>query len=182
MYYPSFEEIRELHQKLAEMRYDYWLNHDLFSLQWWLLLTVFIVPWIIWWKLVDKERIFQILLFGTLLMILVITLDDIGIELNLWSYPYKLFFAISRLSAIDQGILIVAHMFLYQYFVRWKSFLIANVIMALFFSFILEPLTVKMRIYDLENWRYIYSLPIYILKAMLVKWIVDEVIQKKKNA
>lgn len=182
MYIPTYEDIREVHQKLAEMRYDYWLNHNLFSLQWWLLLVVFIVPWIIWWKFVDKERIFQILLFGTLLMTLVIIMDDIGLELHLWSYPYKLFFAISRLTTIDQGVLIVAHMFLYQYFAKWKSFVIANVVMALIFTFILEPLTVWIGIYKLENWHHIYSLPIYILKAIFIKWIVDEVIQKKKNA
>ncbi len=87
-----------------------------------------------------------------------------------------------RLIPIDQGIIIVAHMFLYQCFKKWKSFIIANTIMALIFTFICEPITVWLGIYKLENWRYIYSFPIYILKAVFIKWIVDELIVKKKNA
>jgi hypothetical protein len=67
----------------------------------------------------------------------------------------------------------------YQHFKRWKSFLIANVIMATIFSFICEPITVWLKIYRLDNWEYAYSLPIYVAKAALVKWIVDVVLTRK---
>ncbi|GAE94324.1 hypothetical protein JCM21714_3471 [Gracilibacillus boraciitolerans JCM 21714] len=178
--YPTFEEIRNLKQELYQMRLEYWIAENLFTFQWWLLLVVFFVPWIIWLRVVDRKRIPQILLFGALLMILVIMMDDIGMELNLWSYPYQLIPIMPRLLPIDQGIIIVAHMILYQYFPpRWKQFIIANTVMALSFTFIFEPLTVWLGIYKLENWRYIYSLPIYILKATLIKWLVDEIILKK---
>lgn len=39
--------------------------------------------------LVDKTRIKQIWLFGALISILIVILDDIGVELNLWNYPYQ---------------------------------------------------------------------------------------------
>lgn len=179
--YPSHEEIQSVHQQLTDMRLEYWLNHDLFSFQWYLLLIILIVPWIIWWKFVDKNRVFQILLFGTLMAVLVIMLDDIGVETHLWSYPYQLLNIVPRLIAIDQGIIVVAHMFLYQYFRNWKKFIIANVIMASIFTFVFEPFTVWLGIYKLENWQYIYSLPIYIIKATFIKWLVDDFIQQKKS-
>lgn len=178
--YPSYEEIRSVNHQLQEMRRSYWLHHDLFTFQWWLLLFALIIPWLIWWKFVDKKRIDHILLFGAILMIVVMMLDDFGMEMHLWSYPYQLIQILSRLIAVDQGIIIVAHMFLYQYFPQWKKFIIANVIMATTFTFIFEPLTVWLDIYRLENWRYIYSLPIYVIKASFVKWLVDEVILKRK--
>jgi hypothetical protein len=178
---PTFDEIRNLHQQLYELRLDYWISHNLFTFQWWLLLMALIVPWIIWWRFVDKNRIYQILLFGTLLMTLVMLLDDFGVETHLWSYPYQLLNILPRLLAIDQGIIIVAHMFLYQYFPKWKPFLIANTVMAIIFTFIFEPLTVWLGIYKLENWRYIYSLPIYIIKAAFIKWLVDEFLLKKSK-
>ena len=178
--YPSYEEIRSVNHQLQEMRWAYWLHHDLFSFQWWLLLFALIVPWFIWWRFVDKKRIDHILLFGSLLMIAVMMLDDFGMEMHLWSYPYQFIQLLSRLMAVDQGIIIVAHMFLYQYFPQWKKFIIANVIMAMIFTFIFEPFTVWLGIYRLENWRYIYSLPIYVIKASFVKWLVDEVILKRK--
>ncbi len=178
--YPSFDQIREVHKELGEMRLEYWIQHDLFSYQWWLLLILFIIPWIVWWRFVDKNRISQILLFGSLLMILVMMLDDFGVESHLWSYPYQLLNLMPRLISIDQGIIIIAHMFLYQYFSKWKSFFIANAVMATLFTFIFEPIMVWIGIYKLENWRYIYSLPIYILKASFIKWLVDEVVLKKE--
>ena len=178
--YPSFEQIRDVHKELTDMKTEYWFHHDLFSFQWWLLLLILFVPWLIWWRFVDKNRISQILLFGTLLMVLVMMLDDLGVESHLWSYPYQLVNILPRLIAVDHGIIIIFHMFLYQYFTKWKKFIIANTVMAITFTFIFEPITVWLGIYKLENWRYIYSLPIYILKAVFIKWFVDEVILKKE--
>ncbi|MDQ0257270.1 hypothetical protein J2S74_004728 [Evansella vedderi] len=179
--YPSFEEIKEVHAKLSQMRLEYWLHHDLFSMQWWLLVAVLIIPWIIWWRFVDKKRLTTILLFGTILMIVVMMLDDIGVEAQLWSYPYQLISILPRLVSIDQGIIIIFHMALYQLFPKWKSFLIANTIMATAFTFIFEPITVWLGIYQLDNWEYVYSFPIYIAKASLVKYLVDEVITKAEG-
>jgi hypothetical protein len=173
--YPSYEKIQKIESKLTEMKNEYWLHHDLFTFQWWLLLFIFIFPWFVWWKYVDKNRLKEILLFGAILMILVGLLDDIGVSTHLWSYPYNLLQVMPRLIAVDNGILIVAHMTIYQFFKKWKSFIIANLIMAIIFTFIFEPLTVWLGIYKLENWKYIYSLPIYVAKAALVKWLVQRV-------
>ncbi|WHY94550.1 CBO0543 family protein [Neobacillus cucumis] len=173
--YPSYDEIRSIEYKLAEMKNEYWLHHDLFTFQWWLLLIIFILPWILWWRYVDKYRLKDILLFGSLLMLLVGLLDDIGLNAQLWSYPYKLLQVIPRLVAIDHGILIVAHMTVYQFFTKWKSFIIVNLVMATIFTFIFEPLTVWLNIYKLDNWKYIYSFPLYIAKAVFVKWLVQRI-------
>lgn len=179
--YPSYEKIQNFLYKLEKMKSEYWIHHDLFSFQWWLLLFILIVPWLLWWKYVEQDRIKDILLFGTLLMILIGFLDDIGVHYNLWSYPYKLTPLIPRLIAIDYGIIIVAHMTVYQYFKDWKLFLIVNIIMATVFSFVCEPITVWLGIYRLDNWKYVYSLPIYVLKAIFVKWIVDVRLTNNKS-
>lgn len=173
--YPSYNEIRSIEYKLAEMKNEYWLHHDVFTFQWWLLLIIFILPWILWWRYVDKNRLKDIVLFGSLLMLLVGLLDDIGVNAQLWSYPYKLIQAIPRLAAIDYGILIVAHMTVYQFYTKWKSFIIVNLVMAAIFTFIFEPLTVWLNIYKLDNWKYIYSLPIYVAKAVFIKWLVQRI-------
>ncbi|MYL51776.1 hypothetical protein GLW08_00330 [Pontibacillus yanchengensis] len=177
---PNYEDIRKVHQQLVDMRVEYWFNHDLLSFQWWILILVLILPWFIWWRFVDKKRIDQILLFGTLLILLVSLLDDLGVEMHLWSYPYQLVPLLPKLVPIDYGMLVVAHMYLYQKYTRWKSFIVANIVMAAVFTFIFEPITVWLDIYKMEDWRYIYSFPIYILKAVLIKWLVDMIIIKKK--
>ncbi|MCY9662655.1 hypothetical protein P5G65_22685 [Paenibacillus chondroitinus] len=178
--YPSFDEIKAVEHKLSEMRSQYYFYHDLFSAQWWLLLLLAIAPWIVWWKIVDKSRIKEILLYGVVLSTIVVLLDDIGGELGLWSYPYQVLRLIPRLNAIDFSVLPVIHMLAYQYFKSWKAFLVGNVIMALLFSFIAEPIFVWINIYEMDNWRYIYSFPIYIIKALFVRWLI-EYTYKKSN-
>jgi len=179
--YPSFDKIHSKHVELEKMENQYWQNHDLFSFQWWLLLLVLIVPWKLWVKFVDRKRIKEILLFGALLIIFIGLLDDIGVNLSLWSYPYKLTYLVTRLSAVDYGMIVVMHMFIYQKFKEWKTFLIANILLAAIFTFIFEPISVRLGIYKLDNWKYIYSFPIYILKASLVKTIIDKWLEKIKG-
>ncbi|ADU29655.1 CBO0543 family protein [Evansella cellulosilytica] len=131
---PTYEDIKIIHEKLVSMRLEYWLEHNVFTFQWWLLLTILVVPWLVWWLFVDKKNISRILLFGCLLMILVLIMDDLGVELQLWSYRYQLVSILPRLISIDQGIIIIFHMAIYQFFPKWKSFLIANIVMAIVFS------------------------------------------------
>lgn len=171
--YPSFEEIKEVDRKLTAMRKQYYEHHDLFSFQWWLLLLVLIVPWIIWWRLVDKSRIKEILLFGTTMTIVVVLLDDIGGQLGWWSYPYELVRIIPRMNAIDYGALPVIHMLVYQYFRSWRSYVVANVIMALAFSFIAEPIAVWLGVYKMDHWHHAYSFPIYIAKAVFIRALLE---------
>lgn len=180
--YPSFEEIKEVDRKLSEMRMRYYERHDLFSFQWWLLLLLLIVPWMIWWRIVDRTRVKEILLYGAVLSTLVVLLDDIGGELGLWSYPYQLIRLIPRLNAIDYAALPVCHMLVYQYFRSWRSFLVANVVMALAFAFVAEPLTVWIGIYEMDHWRYAYSFPLYIAKAAFVRWLVEWVTKRRVPA
>lgn len=178
---PSFEEIKEVDRKLTEMRHQYYQNHDLFSFQWWFLLFTVLIPWVIWWKLVDKSRIKDILLYGFVLIFVIIVLDNIGGELQLWSYPYHLIHLIPQINPVDYSVLPVFHMLVYQYFRTWKSFVIANIVMALLFSFIFEPIFVWLRIYELDNWKYIYSFPIYIAKALVVRWLIEFILKKAKG-
>jgi len=138
----NYEYINRLQTEWKELETQYWLEYNLFSIQWWFLLLVLILPWVLWSKYVERKRIKEILLFGALLSMLVGLLDELGISLNLWAYPYQLTNLIPGLVAIDYGIIIVAHMFIYQYFREWKSFIITNMILAAIFAFIAEPITV----------------------------------------
>jgi hypothetical protein len=175
------EEIEQVHKNLSELRQEYWLQYDLFSYQWWLLLAVFIISWVVWWKLVDKQRLKEIILFGVSMSYLIYVLDHVGYELNLWIYPHKLIRILPEATTLDWGILSISHMLVYQYFRRWRSYLIANTLMAIVFAFIFEPISVWIGIYKMLNWRYIYSFPIYILKAVIIKWLFEIEIRRQSS-
>lgn len=177
----SFEEIIEIQNKSIEAQQQHWLNNELFTFQFWLLIVILIIPWLIWWKLVDRKRLMEILVYGLLVHTLVTVLDEIGCQLNLWEYRYDIEPLFPRLIPINFTALPIVYMFLYQYFNKWKYFLAANVIAAAIMSFIIEPIFVWLDIYELFGWKHVYSFPIYIIIAIFFK-LAMKIIFKKQNS
>lgn len=168
----NVHEIVQLNKALFEANYHYWQEHVLFSFNWWFLLTLTILPWVIWWGIVDKARMLEFMLMGTMTMVVAVNFDMLGHAFLFWTYNYKLIQTMPSLSAIDLSLLPVLYMVIYQFFSKWKTYVIAHVILSLGGSFILEPLFVWMGIYTLHGWRYIYSFPIYIMMGITFKWLI----------
>lgn len=59
----------------------------LFTWQWWLGIALFVIPWIIWFILRNKENTGRLLLGGLLTIILSLTIDLAALSAGLWSYP-----------------------------------------------------------------------------------------------
>jgi hypothetical protein len=159
---PTFDEIKHVDKKLGDMRHEYWLHETLFSWEWFFLIALIVVPWIIWCFVVNKRRIHEILLYGMIVILISITLDDLGVEMDLWSYPYLLAGIFPRMNPVDLAVMPVTYMIIYQYFSHWKSFIIAHIVLAAVASFVIEPLFHWMGIYILNKWTYLCSFPIYI--------------------
>ncbi len=180
MSYPSLDEIMQVQKMLSQMRYLQWINESLFTYQWWILLITLILPWVIWWLIVDKTRIFQILSLGLMISILAAVLDGIGTELGFWDYPNKLLPILPRLYDVDFGILPVIYMLIYQYYPKWKPFIFTMIIVAFLMAFAAEPLLIWLNIYDTHTWKHIYSFPIYILIGVAFKSLIDYISFKSK--
>lgn len=171
--FPSHEMILELEKQLTYARVENWIHHDLFTFQWWLLMVVLIVPWIIWWRYVDKRRLLEISLAGAMVLIICSYLDAVLSEFGLWSYNFEVIPVWPRLISADFAALPVLYMFIYQYFRRWKHFVWVMIIAAAVWSFICEPGLKWLDIYHPYSWKYYYSFPIYIAIGVLVKWLVQ---------
>jgi hypothetical protein len=169
---PSFEEIMKVQNRAIEMQIQDWIHNDLFSYQFWLLIMLLVVPWFVWWKLVDRKRHVEILLYGLLVATLVTIIDELGAQLNLWEYPIDIEPLFPRMIPINLTVFPVIYMFIYQYFSKWKSFLIANVALAAVLSFIAENIFEWLGIYELIKWENYYSFPIYIIVALFLKWLM----------
>ncbi len=176
----SHESIYELERQLTQMRIENWLKHDLFSFQWWLLLAVLVIPWLLWWKWVDKKRLTEITLFGAFILIIASFLDATMSDLRFWKYNYYVIPLWPRLITADFTIIPVAYMFIYQYFQTWKSFLLVMLVISLFFAFIGEPILVWLKIYTLHTWRHYYSLPIYFAMGTMVKFLTHWILARNE--
>jgi len=139
--------------------------------RWWVLVALMFVPWFMWAKLVDKKKLLELSFFGMIIMVTSITLDELGFELSLWNYPVDIFLIFLRLSSVDYTVIPVVFMLIYQYFSNWKSFFWSLVALSLIFSFVAEPIIVKLGFYVLIKWMYHYSFIIYIIMGLLAKWL-----------
>lgn len=171
---PTNDQIAEAEKQLAQMKIANWLAQDLFSPVWWLMLAMLVIPWLIWWKYVDRNRILQITLYGMLVLILSSYLDAIGSELVLWQYNRMLIPLWSRLVAVDFSVMPVTYMFVYQYFRSWPTFALASVAVGAVYAFLAEPVMIRLGIYQLNEWSHWYSLVIYIVMALSLRLLVDK--------
>lgn len=170
------EEMLKLEMRLSDVTLDYWFHHDLFTWRWWILLGLSILPLIIWWKILDKTRKPEILIYGLCTALLTTFLDVLGWNLNLWSYPHKLLPMCIPLIPADLITLPIFYMLIYQRFLLWRSFLGATVVLAAILSFVMEPLFLRLEISKFLAWKHVYSLPIYILIPTLGKWVTKNII------
>lgn len=165
--------IRSLETQLTHLRIENWLHHDFFTWQWWLLVIVLFVPWIIWWNWVDRKRLLEITLVGMFTLIVSSYLDAVLTELGLWAYRYWVLPVWPRLIPADFTVLPITYMAVYQkYGDKWKPFIIAMTITSALYSFGGESFLVWIDVYELHSWKHYYSFPIYLSIGILVKWAV----------
>lgn len=167
--YLSDDKIIEMKKKLWDKVYENWLFEDFNKWTWWLNVVITIVPFLIWWKFVDRKRQLEIAVFGLHMNIFSSLLDEIGTSMILWDYPNKLIPSHPAFLPFDYTIIPISYMFIYQYFKTTKSFIIASIILSAIFSFIAEPILTSIELYNPIRWKYIYSFPIYFLLAILSK-------------
>lgn len=170
--FPSDQQLYLMQQHLNEVRQQHWYNHELLSWQWWLLLAIAIVPWLLFWKVIDKRRVHEILLYGFFVSMLSILLDNIGSHLQLWDYSINLTPLVHQLGPINLAVLPVSFMIIYQIFPKVFSFLIAHTVLAAGGAFVVEPFFHFIHIYRPFHWKGLYSFPIYILMALMLRTIM----------
>lgn len=167
----------ELNRKINELRYHYWFTEVIFTLNWWVLLFLTVIPWLIWWKIADKKRLVEVLLYGILISLISVLLDEIGSYFSFWIYQYQLIPISPRLNPIDLTVMPVTYMVVYQFFKKWRPFLIAQLVLSLGAAFVAEPLFIWMGIYKPLNWELFYSSIIYFAMGVLTKWWVEHLLR-----
>ena len=178
----QWNEIIRIRNELHHKYLAYWLNSNLNSLVWWLMLFLFISLWFIWWRRVNKTKLFEIVTYGVMVALIASVIDIIGCETVLWGYPNDLVPLISPLTVTDFCLIPISYMLIYQYFVNWKPFIIASIILSALYVFVAEPIAVYLDIFQLHNWKHIYDFPMYIVLAISLKWVMNKIALIQKNS
>lgn len=171
----SFHEFLEAEEQYHEILKSYWHTQNYFTLKWWFLIALSIIPAILWWVIVDKKNLVEITAFGLFYGVAAIILDSIGSNAMVWAYPVRLSPYINpELYPYDVGVVIIPFMLVYQ---KWKSsfrsFFFATGLLSLFLAFIAEPAMVWMGIYFQIIWKHVYSFPIYWMLGLICWFIIN---------
>jgi hypothetical protein len=169
----DFIRERELINELVQIN-EAQFHFGYSSVQWWTLLAFLIVPWIIWIRVVDKERIHQILLIGTIVIIITTLFDFIGYYFNFWDYPIEFLPLIPGGLPFDLSMVPVPYMLLYQFCRSWKSYGMGLLCMALIYAFIGEPFANWLLLVTYIKWSNIYSIFYYILVGTSVRVFAEK--------
>jgi hypothetical protein len=183
----KFKIMQEHYEDLHNLWLDYWTQEVVFTYQWWLMIFLLITPFFVWWRLVDKTRLIEISMVGLVASGSALILDQVGTSLGYWTYPYTITPLERDLWAVaDFSIVPFFYMMIYQRFPKWKTYLFAALIYAVFSAYIAEPIFQWLGIYVMIKWEHSYSVPAYVLlgifiKILLQKFKTIEYISKSKE-
>ena len=168
----TIDLIHQLKLELWNLTYTQWRTETLFSLKWWILIALIIISYAIWLIIVDKRRLSQILLFGSLIAAGRIFMDIIGSNAALWSYLIREIPFFPSPFLHDFTLTPLALMIVYQYCHSWKKFIIWTIIATGIISFILFPILMTFGYLQLYNWNLFYSFTLIVAYTLLSRWLL----------
>lgn len=175
------QTIYQLKVALWDLSYTHWKANVLFSIRWWSLVALIAIAYTVWWKLVDKQRLSQILLFGSFVAVGRIVMDLIGSNIVLWSYDVReLPFSPSPFLH-DFTITPLALMLVNQYCPSWNKFLVWTAVVTGIITFVFFPLLIAFNFLKYYNWNHFYSFVLIIGIASLSRVVLLEVLQLEQR-
>ncbi|MEG8977666.1 CBO0543 family protein [Priestia megaterium] len=130
---------------------------------------------------IDRQRLFFMLLVFFISFDIVGLVDEFGKFFNLWCYPHQMLPFTDRFNTVDFAIIPVSIALVYQFFSKWKFFLIAHIVTSAVIAFIGIPVFKALYLYQLLNWTMFYSFLTVFIMGIVVKMIGDWIAGKKKG-
>ena len=173
--------IYELRLELWNLTYNQWKTQSLLSIQWWSLVALIAISYAIWLVIVDKRRLTQILLFGSLVAVGRIVMDIVGTNAVLWSYDIREMPFFPSPFSHDFTLTPLALMVVYQSCHSWKKFFVWTAVVAGIISFVFFPILIKFGFLKFYNWNYFYSFVLIVGIASLSRWVLLEVLNLEQT-
>ena len=171
------DKIHQLRVELWNLSYNQWKTETLFSLKWWSLIVIIVIFYAIWLAIVEKRRLSQILLFGSLIAVGRIVMDIVGTDVALWSYDIREIPFFPSPFLHDFTLTPLALMTVYQYCQSWKKFLVWTVVTTGIISFVFFPVLIMLGFLKFYHWNYFYSFVLMVGIASLARWVMLKVLK-----
>lgn len=178
----TVDMIHQLRLELWNLSYTQWKTHTLFTMQWWSLIALIAIYYAIWWVLVDKRRLSQILLFGAFIAIQRAVMDIFGTSTARWGYVITETPLSPSPFLHDFTLTPLALMLVYQYCHSWKKFLVWTGGVTGIISFVFFPILIKFGFLKLYHWKLFYSFGMIFGLAIFARWVILGVLKIQLSA
>jgi len=150
------ETIHQLKLQLWNLSYSRYISQEILSIQWWGLALSLLAIYLVWWKLVDKSRLIELLLFGSFVTVIATVIDLFGYNSGHWDYNIRLLPIFPATFPFDFTLVPILLMIALQYTFTWPSYLVGSAFSSAIFSYIIIPLFAATGIKTYYNWKYSY--------------------------
>lgn len=160
-----------------------WINQIFLSPSWLFHVSLIIGTYVLFFYFVDKKRMTEILLYGSLVGVAFSVYDSIGEQLQYWVtlkkvLPFQPNFFLGDLTLIP-----LTAMFVYQYTSTWKSYLIwitvwAGLLAFVFYNLVLEYLNIFTY---LKPFAVTIDFFLFLMVGILVRWIVVSLLKLEEK-
>jgi len=172
MFLPTFDGITDIKMVLWDFVFTHWLSVELFSYSWFAIVGSMLVSYIIFISLIDKSRLRELLLYGSLLAVVFGHIDVIGTNTGLWEYKTHLMPFTPSLFPFSYTIHPIAHILEYQYTNSWRSFAIYNTLATILFAFVAQPFFIWLQVLWFGKWTSFYSFILGLAVTFFVRAVV----------
>lgn len=169
-YLPMIYETKNI---LWSQLYTSWITEELFSFPWWFTVISMVAAYIIWWKLLDKSRLIELLLFGSLMAVMGAVTDTIADNLTLWQYKVKILPFTPGFFPYHLTLAPIIFILVYQYAGNWPRYLIGSLAVTAVYSFAVVPLFIAVGEVQLFKWNHGYTFISVIARALTARWVLE---------
>ena len=178
------QTIRNANENISKMAVEHWkLYSSLDDWQFWIVITMLIVPLIVLFLKIDRSKMLLLGFYGLNYHIWFAYTNSAGIRMGLWEYPYEILPVLPSF-ALDASLVPVSYMLMYQWTINHKkNFYLYSTILSAVFAFILKPILVShnfFRMFEFVNYFYLFLF--YVLFFVVSKLITNLFLKLQKNA
>lgn len=157
-------------------------KQDIISLRFFGIIAFIAFYYYLWYRLTDKRRLVDLLLYGSLITVAWTLVDSLGVTAGLWLYKHSTLPLLHDVFLRDWTITPLTFMLVQQYSPNWRQFFIWNAVGAGFLAFVVMPLLHMADFYHLINYSYIYIFLSYYVVAALMRAAFHLVVQVQERA
>lgn len=178
----TIDDISKANDAMNKLITKRWLSEELFTIRWWALVGFLVISYVLCFKLLDKKRLVELLLYGSLISVFCVVIDIFLTNRNLFVYEVRLFPMLPSIFIYDITALPLYFMVLYQHITSWKKYPVAITLASLMMGYAFTPLMVKLGYLKFINWSYTRAFLIIVFIGFLAKAVVSLILHiQEKN-